>query len=173
MTTTTAVSVDSDRTLVTVGAVTMAVADYQAFVARIARTCERLGYDVTADPEFASAVNLGVFTAMKRFTPGGPRSLRSLCTLFAVRFCEKVRLAFGVWQKQDQAGACQRSERYYGPTVQTPIPLTDFELLSFVAAHGRKRAARLLALRPEKLRLLLAEIELRVKAGRSDWEEAP
>lgn len=130
---------------------------------KASRTCSRLGYD-TNDPEYASAVNLGVYMALCRFRKDGPRSRDSLCTLFAIRRCEKVRSMFSLWQRQDQAGACQRSERYYGSRVPLPIPLTDFELLSFVAAHGRKRAARLLALRPQKLRDLLDEVVLRVQA---------
>lgn len=119
------------------------------------------------DPEYASAVNYGVYKATRVFDPShrNGRSLMSLAILFALRNCDKVRRMLDLWKKQDEAGAC----RGWGQSpTPTPIPLEDFEILSFVAAHGRTRAAVLLAMTPQALRDLLDEVALRLSG---DLEE--
>lgn len=122
--------------------------------------CRRKNFPAD-DPEFASAINYGLLKAMQAYVVDGPRTLKSLVALFALRNCAKTVNRLNLWERQNLAGA-ERGRR--SPPVETPIPLTDYEVLCFVARHGRKRAALLLGWDHKKLRKLLDEIVLRVRA---------
>ena len=124
-----------------------------------AAVCRKRGFQDT-DPEFASAINYGLYKALKVYDPDGPRKLKNLVVIFALRNCEKAANTLSLWHRQDRAGA-ERGGRS-SPT-EPPVDLTDFEVLCFVARHGRKRAALLLGWDHKKLRKLLDEIVLRVR----------
>lgn len=129
--------------------------------------CRRKGYNVDADLEYQSAINWGVFKAVQTHSVG--RSIESYAILIALHECESVRRRLERDALCDQAGA---SRGMGAPPVATPIPLTDFEILSFVAARGITQAARLLFGGPKttawrKMRTILDEIALRVR--REPW----
>ena len=142
----------------------LSTTDYQTILAAARVVCSSYpNYFPVYDLEYESAINYAISRAANTHTirPGG-RSLLSLAVLYAIRQCGHARAMLERWRKQDQAGA---SRGRLQASAETPIPLTDFELLSFVACHGRRRAAVLLAMRPERLRRKLDDIAFRVVRG--------
>ena len=127
--------------------------------------CRQAGYPVDGDPEYESAVNLAVLKAIQTFKPPNPKPTM-YAAMLALRECAKAALLISEWHKQDEAGA----SRERGQATPIPLDLTDFELLSFVARHGRSRAAKLLTMPPAALRDRLDEVALRI--GRL-LEDAP
>ena len=121
--------------------------------------CKRVGYQVS-EIEYESAINLAVLRALRDWQPDSGKSLVSFSVMYATRACSHVESIFNEWQRQDRAGALRGREQ----ATPTPIPLTDFELLSFVAAHGRLKAAKMLAMSAGQLRNRLDEVELRVRS---------
>lgn len=125
--------------------------------------CKREGYDIR-DIEYESAVYLGISIAYDYYRKSGRAkgvSPTAVAAVEALRCCADVTRMLSDWRKQDEAGA--ERKRGCGEPTSTPISLTDFELLSFVAAHGRMRAAKLLMMTPSKMRDLLDEIALRMR----------
>lgn len=122
--------------------------------------CRHAGYPVDSDPEYESAVNYAVLKAIKYFRPmpDGSGNPLSYAAMLALQECNAVNEIMADWQRQDEAGAA----RERGQATPIPLPLTDFELLSFVARHGRQRAARLLAIAPAQLRDRLDEVAFRI-----------
>ena len=150
--------------------------DTNADVARlmcVARAvCRRRGFPVD-DPEYGSAVGWGVFKATQH--PEGGMSLMSFASLLAFRECENVRRAHDRDARCDRAGA---SRGIGAPPVRMIVSLADFEVLSFVAAHGKSAAARMLygnagGTAYRHLCKLLDKIALRVRAEpwrlREEW----
>lgn len=127
------------------------------------KVCGSHGYPIH-DIEYESAVNLGVATALKIHDPT-KGDLCTLCCLLARRECSRTRIAMSKWVKQDAAGA---GRGYCEKAIPTPIPLFDFETLSFVARHGRTRAARMLGLHVPKINELLTDIARRMNQSRDD-----
>lgn len=119
--------------------------------------CRRKGYRIR-DPEYASAINWAVYRAMQAWREDMGASLKTLALMIALRECAKVRRAEICRERKEREAA--RPERR--PPVPTPIPLSDYEVLSFVAAHGRTRAARMLGMHYYKLCELLADISRRI-----------
>lgn len=95
---------------------------------------------------------------------GGPLPLNALAVRLALDRIPAVKFRLYKWRRQDQAAA-ERGRM--NPPTATPIPLLDSEVLAFVAAHGRVRAAKMLAMTTSKLRDLLDEIAYRVRRGAS------
>ena len=130
-----------------------------------------------SDPEYGSAVNYGVYKACTIYKPkklpfeydGEVESLRPFCILCALRECKHAQQQMAGWRRQDEAGACRGSEVSVMVTDPMIIPLDDFEILSFVAAHGRMRSAKMLMVSPQVLRQILDEIVLR-GTGKYPWE---
>lgn len=127
--------------------------------------CMRKGYPVD-DPEYGSAVGWGVFKAIEDHRDDGGQTAESYGCLLAIRECENVRRLRERNGKCDRAGA---SRGIGAPPVPTPISLTDFEILSFVAARGKSQACRLLygnigGFAYKKFCAKLDEIAMRVKA---------
>lgn len=127
------------------------------------RVCRRHGYNTT-DPEIASAVNSALYRAMLRFRPGRGRFV-SMVIQYALHTCYYADKRLAHYRRNDDAGA-RRSIK--GPPTPTPIPLADFELISFVAAVGRTKAAKLLCMSPMKLRNRLDEVALRLRSSLLD-----
>ena len=131
------------------------------------KACINAGFRAD-DPEYGSAINEAVLRAMQKWEAReqGGCSPESLAAVYAIRECRDVRRMMDDWRRQDEAGAARRRESVAGLPVETPIPMTDVEVLSFVARHGRKRAARLLCMTNVTLRDRLDEISLRIQMGR-------
>jgi hypothetical protein len=130
------------------------------------RFCRKKGIKV-ADPEYDSAINFAVFRALQTHRPDGnghtARQLIHLCICYALRACGNVSDRLANQHRHDLAAA-ERGIRQ--PPTMPPIPLSDFEVLSFVAAHRHvAKAARLLGMTAYRLKLLLCEIQLRVREG--------
>ena len=121
--------------------------------------CQRYGYPVS-EIEYESAINSAVADAIHRYGDRQPSTIYCRC---ALQECAKVKLMFSDWSKQDAAGAGRG--RCESP-VQTPIKLFSFETLSFVARHGRTRAARMLGLSVPKINELLSDIAREMDAVR-------
>lgn len=124
--------------------------------------CGRAGYPVRGDPEYASAVNYGVLRSLYAWNPGDPSNAKpeTLAVLCALRECRKARGRLRLLRRGDRAGAGRGLAEQPAPL---PLPVADFEFLSFVAAQGRARAARLLAVSQSRLRERLDEAVLRVR----------
>lgn len=122
-------------------------------------------YYNTTDPDYESAINHGVYLALKRHDPDRPkrRTLENLAVLYALQRCEKVESQHHQWWKQDQAGALRGKETSTMKEDLSDPPLSDFEFLSFVAAHGRTKAAKLLGMRRTKVISILDEVVFRLK----------
>ena len=105
------------------------------------KACKFKGFPVS-DPEFGSAINEAVWRATLREDDKMP--IENLATLYAIRACIDVTRMLKRWARDDAAGAGRGA--CSSPTP-TPIPINDFEVLSFGAAHGKTRAARLLGMR--------------------------
>lgn len=107
------------------------------------KVCKRRGFPVDSDPEYESAVNMAVWRAAEKYTEGG-MPIENLATLYAIRACLEVGRLLKRWARDDAAGA---GRGLVGSPTPTPIPINDFEVLSFASAHGKTRAARLLGMR--------------------------
>lgn len=138
--------------------------DLNEMLAVAYKVCGQAGYPYKAEIEYRSAINYAVGKAARKFDPARPngRNPCSLAAIYALRQCKRTKRTLAFWRKQDEAGALRSRAK---PAAQTPIPLRDFELLSFVACHGRWRASILLGLRHEKLRGLLDDVEFRLREG--------
>lgn len=117
------------------------------------------------DIEYQSAINLGIAKAILNQHRYQQRSLSSLACLFAIRECYRIRKTIEHWQRQDMAAV---DRGVHEKPIPTPVPLLDFELLSFVARHGRTRAARMLGINVPKINDLLHDVARRLDAARSD-----
>ena len=122
------------------------------------KVCRQRGYNTT-DPEICSAINAALYRAMLRFDPRRGRFTPMVCR-YALHACHQAEERLLYWHRNDDAGA-RRSIK--GPPTPTPIPLADFELISFVAAVGRTKAAKLLCMTPSRLRARLDEVALRLR----------
>lgn len=140
--------------------------DVEAMLATAYKVCKQARYPYADEVEYRSAINYAVGKAYRNWRPDQPngRNPCALAAIYALRQCKKARRTLEFWRKQDEAGALRSRAK---PAAQTPIPLRDFELLSFVACHGRCRAARLLGMRRESLIGLLDDVELRLREGAS------
>lgn len=126
--------------------------------------CKRYGYNPTGEPEYESAINAAIHLTLMQWQVNCGRKVTIYAARLALRKCKLAKLLLARWRKQDQAAA----SRGKGPATPTPISITDHELLRFVVAHGRLKAAKLLAMSPSKLRDRLDEIAYRVNKGLSD-----
>lgn len=125
------------------------------------KVCRQAGYFADREIEYQSAINWGIFHAV-RIAPSQTFSgLISLTCVYALRKCELTRLMFEKWRKQDEAGAL----RYRLPPTPVVIPIQDMELLKFVACYGRHRSAKLLRIGHNRLRSILDDIALRIAAN--------
>ena len=113
------------------------------------------------DQDYQSALNWAMLKAVPRWAPERGTFL-NMVIRYATREFRIVRHRKKLLLMGDAAGA---ERGLFGPPTPTPIPLTDFELLSFVAAHGRITAAKLLGMAAYRLRDRLDEVALRVKEG--------
>ena len=136
------------------------------------RICKRRGVRIS-DPDYESAISQGVFMAMSAHreipehsdrtpTVRGYRKLSTLACVYALGCCWRVNKRHNRYRRQDEAGACRGTETSY-MREHVPIDLNDFEFLSFVAAHGKCRAARLLGMGMDRLNDLLDEVVYRVR----------
>lgn len=117
--------------------------------------CKQAGFPV-GEIEYQSAINWAVAQAMLRHGES-----RSWACVYAIRQCRKVGSMFRGWRRQDQAGA---GRGLLNDPIKTPVPLSDFNVLTFVATHGKFRAARMLRMRYAKLIELLDDISLRLRS---------
>ncbi len=122
-----------------------------------AEACREAKFPVS-DIEYESAINYAVAKSIMGYHPSRGCKPTTYAAICALRQCQKTRRTLEEWRKQDQAGA--ERGKWSQPTP-TPIPLLDYEILSFVAHHGRKRARLLLGLSKLKLNRLLDEVSLR------------
>lgn len=122
----------------------------------------RAGWPVQ-DHELLSALNAGMLKAIPRWCPERGSFIR-LVIRYGLREYAVAKAKMARLRRGDQAAVDRGTIAQPTPT---PIPLTDFELLSFVAAHGRMISATLLGLTPARLRDLLDEVALRIKNGLS------
>lgn len=133
------------------------------------RFCKRRGIPV-GDPEYESAVNWAVFIAIRCHEPGRQRSLINWCIFCALRDCANLRDKLSAQRRRDLRAA----DRTGLPPVVPPVPRSDFEILSFVAAHRHiAKAARLLGMTTYKLKLLLCDIQLRIRDGVANAPKPP
>lgn len=133
------------------------------------RFCLRRGIPAS-DPEYASAINWAVFKAMSTFKPKEGRKLINWCIHIALHECIRVHDLHRRWYSDD----LKSIDRGLGlPPTTPPIPLTDFEFLSFVACHGKTRAAKLLGMNFLRVDLVLSEIALRIREGVASADSPP
>lgn len=123
--------------------------------------CRNAGYTITKDDEYYSAVNLAVALAIRKYDPSLEVSLATLVCKIALDECAELTWRNDCLRRGDEAGA--KRGLYEAPT-EPPIPLPDFDLLLFVSAHGKTKAARLLGMRYYKLMQLLDEVQLRLRS---------
>lgn len=122
--------------------------------------CHKAGYRMH-DDEYRSAVNFAVAITRKKWRAATELSkVSTYCCRVALKLCALAHKRRKSLRRGDEAGA-KRGE--WMPPVETPIPLPDFELLSFVAAHGKTKAAKLLGMKYYKLQELLQDVELRLR----------
>lgn len=127
------------------------------------RSLASWGWDPADDPERDFAVVDGVWAAMLQWHPGHPLPIDHL-VLQQVR--DRIRLVeqrLAEWERQDRCGA----ERGQATATPTPVPMPDREILTFVALHGRTKAAKLLGMSPQRLRDVLDEIAFRIRRGQT------
>ena len=130
------------------------------------RVCKKAHYPVW-DDEYKSAINLAIAKAIiiynrDKLNADGTNTLpETLAARIAVHECWEVRKQHWKWIKQDQA---RGNGEAHIPQPSTPISMSDFEVLQFVACHGRTKAAKLLAMPSADLRELLDDIRERVKS---------
>lgn len=135
------------------------------------KACRNEGIPVN-DPEYGSAIGWAVFKAIRTHDPTKPNAakLQNLCVVYALRACANVRRDLEADHRSDLRGA-DRGIRQ--PPTPLPIPLRDFDLLSFVAAHNIAKAAKMLGVTAYHLKKILLEIQLRVREGVALAEEPP
>ena len=123
------------------------------------------------DIEFESAVNLGIARAILNQHRYPDLLLSSLACLFAVRECHRTTRIIKHWQRQDQAAA---DRGYFEKPIPTPVDLDSFEILCFVARHGRTKAARMLGhgLTVAKINDILHDIAREMDASRDNMAVA-
>lgn len=127
------------------------------------RVCTRAGWPAYED-EYRSAIGLGVTHAIAKHDPLGPNpcKLSVLCCAYALQECTNEWRRQRVLRRGDQAGT---DRGMYSQPTPTPVPIRDFELLSFVAAHGFKSSYKVLGMTRQKLRDRLDEIAFRIERG--------
>lgn len=126
------------------------------------KVCQRKGFTVN-DPEYGSAINLAVWRGMETYKDDGPASLRTYCTVIAIRECFRLRRQLDKWKPVRESPLLSR------PTRTTPVSELDFETLSFAARHGRTRAAKLLGMQLPAFTRLLRRIAEKVE--QKDWPD--
>ena len=133
--------------------------NFSELLETVTTVCFRAGYPIR-EIEYESAINSAVGEAITAYGPDQPSTI--YCTV-ALHECLKVKEMFVKWSKQDAAGAgrglCEQP-------VPTPIPLLSFEILSFVARHGRTRAARMLGLSRPRINEMIDDISREMDAIR-------
>lgn len=129
----------------------------------VRKVCRDCGYNADGEPEYESAMNLGIWDALKRWEPGRGRTLVNFACKLAVHRCSRAKAQLQAWQRQDRAGAGPAEDRgsRLPPADGPAMPLLDRQILEFVAAHGRGRAAKLLGMGKERLAKLLDDVFLR------------
>ena len=124
--------------------------------------CRQAGYPIT-QIEYRSAINFAIAKAIDSHNPSLGRTLPSWCRILALRECRDTADMLSSWKRQDAAGAgrglCEQP-------IPTPIRLSAFEVLSFFAAHGRTRGARMLRLTVPKVNELLHDVAREIDAAR-------
>lgn len=138
------------------------------------KACRRAGYP-TWDSEFDSAINEATYRAAQEWSPLEDRgkgkdgrekkgkSPNQLATFYALRLCKLVRKNLRKWHKTDQANQQELMQRWKKNPKDLPaLPLSDFEILSFVALHGITKAATLLGMARSRLREVLDDISQRL-----------
>src|SRR5271166_1943391 len=86
------------------------------------RFCRRAGFPVN-DPEYGSAINMGVWDAMKRWKPNkGPNMLSFACRCASDR-CKNVKRIFHFWTRQDAAGASKYNSGEGRGSTRSPEPI--------------------------------------------------
>lgn len=123
------------------------------------RVCQRAGYPIE-DDQYQSEIALGVSIALNTFDHQRAR-MSTWCCRLALNQCAAYARQLTEQRMGDEAGA---KRGICMPPVTTPIRLTDFNILSFVACHGKTRAARLLGMRYRKLIELLDDVGLRLQS---------
>lgn len=134
-----------------------------ALYAGTRKYCKNIGIPVN-DPEYDSAINWAVYKALTSHDPNilNGRSLFSLCIVYALRNCSRTRRNLATQRRLDEQSSQRGTDL---PPTPLPLPLSDFELLCFVAKWGKLKASKLLGMNYLKLRSRLDEVALRVQEG--------
>jgi hypothetical protein len=134
------------------------------------RACRRAGYPVN-DPEYGSVIGVAVFKAARYWSADRGCKPTTMAAICAKRLCRQLEIKLDRRARRDMVaglpGARANLKGRMHP-VHTPIPLNDFEVLSFVAAHGIGKSAKLLAMTPALIRERLDEVRLRMKRSQVD-----
>lgn len=144
--------------------------DPGALFCAVRRFLVRIGIDpVRHDPEYSSAINFGVLMAVRTWHPDGGRTMLSLAVRLSIREIKKLERHLATWRR---SARLTRRGTGAAPTP-LPLPLSDRELLCFVARHGKTKAARLLGIDPKTLNNRLDEVANRVREGIALGTPAP
>lgn len=122
--------------------------------------CRKAGYP-THDDEYYSAINFAVAKAVAKY-PSSELETSTLACTIALHECEQLRIRLANLKRGDEAGA--KRGWFQTPAEAPPIPMADLDLLLFVAAHGKTKAARLLGMRYYHLMELLDDVQLRLRS---------
>ena len=126
----------------------------------------RQGFDAEADPEWETPIVDGCWAACLSFNPRHPSpNLKALAVKECVRRAVTHKQGLAKLRRGDEAGARRESLPPQHTGLGGDFPISDMDILSFVAANGRCRAARMLAMSPQQMRDLLDDIALRVRAN--------
>lgn len=120
--------------------------------------CQKAGYP-THDDQYQSEIALGVAVALNTADQRRTVKLSTWCCRIAVNQCACYAKQASEQRKGDEAGA---KRGICMTPVRPPIPLPDFNLLNFVACHGKTRAAKLLGMRYYRLVEMLDDVALRL-----------
>lgn len=139
--------------------------EFSKLFAAASQVCRQAHYPVN-DSEYQSAINFAIAKAFNTHNTERGRSLSSWCCILAIQECRRVSLMFSDWKLQDATGAGRGA---CSAPVSTPIRLSAFEVLSFVARHGRTRSARMLRLTVPKINELLHDVAREIDDARQEF----
>lgn len=145
---------------------TLAVTDaeYARIFAKVIRLCLNRGWPAH-DPDFGGAINEACWAAcVGPLIEGRTRQEMAYC--YAVRACRNADRDLKRWRRDLTIRPRMESVRTRVVIRRAALDVADEDLLQFVAAHGRGRAAAMLQMHPYTLEELLDEATLRVQRRR-------
>jgi hypothetical protein len=134
----------------------------QDLIQIVSGVCAKEGFPVE-DDEYRSAVCMAVAVTLSKqdsFFKAASRShyaCRAAIKLCKVEAHKRIR-----WENRKRAASRPEAVEHLFPSEHS-IAEADYNLLEFVACHGKVKAARLLGIRTTRLRSLLLDIQLRLR----------